>query len=614
MAIMFPVKLPSNASAGEKRVFSILQNLPDDVEVYYEPVVGRRYPDFVVILPNAGLMIIEVKGWYPRHIVGFDNHEMRIRNAQSEAIEKHPLRQARDYMFGLMDRCREHANAKNLIHRIGAHEGKFLFPFGHFVVMNNMTREQIESFASAGNESFVTKQNSLARDELLALEQADFQSIENTLRTFFDPVWPIETLNDQQLDTLRGVLSPSRVHPGPRDSVTGEPTIILLDRAQYAKALEIGDGHRIVRGVAGSGKTLLLVSRAKIIGDDGTKRVLVLCFNKALAAHLRNCFKEFPNIDAVHFHKWGASQGADFTENATQYGEQLLQLLHGGSADAGRYDAVCIDEGQDFDRTWFLCAKEALKEPDDGDLLIVMDGNQNLYRRRSFTWSSAGINARGRVLPQGRFDLNKNYRNTFEILHLAREFAQSSIEDDEDVALQAALVEPSAAVRRGRKPIYYRALTRARENSRIIDCVKQVLSDRSETGDEICPSDVAILYPRLFEELRADRSALLDGLSEVAPVSVMGKPYPWDGGNNTTPVNETIRVNTIHSAKGLQYKVVIVCWIDKMPFKPDDENIKSDSALLYVAMTRAEELLFLTSTGNSLFTERLERVRNHMAV
>lgn len=606
MAVMFPVKLPSNASAGERRVFSILQNLPDEVEVYYEPVVGRRYPDFVVILPNAGLMIIEVKGWYPRHIVGFDNHEMRIRNAQSEAIEKHPLRQARDYMFGLMDRCRKHAHAKHLIHRSGVREGKFLFPFGHFVVMNNMTREQIESFADSGNDSFVTRQNSLARDELLALEEADTQSIENTLQKFFDPVWPIETLNHQQLDTLRGVLSPSRVHPGPRDTVTGEPTIILLDRAQYSKALEIGDGHRIVRGVAGSGKTLLLVSRAKIIAEDGSKRVLVLCFNKALAVHLRNCFEEFPNIDAVHFHKWGASQGADFTENATQYGEQLLQLLYGGSADAGRYDAVCIDEGQDFDRTWFLCAKEALKEPDDGDLLIVMDGNQNLYRRRSFTWSSAGINARGRVLPQGRFDLNKNYRNTFEILHLAREFAQSSIEDDDDVALQAALVEPSAAVRRGSKPVYYQASTRAQENTQIINVVKQILAEPSKCGNNIRPSDVAILYPRLFEELRADRNALLDDLAKLAPVSVMGKPYPWDGGKNTTPVSETIRVNTIHSSKGLQYKAVIVCWVDTLPFKSNDEIAKSDSALLYVAMTRAEDKLVMTSTGRSAFTEILE--------
>ena len=60
MAEMIPDRLPSSASAGEKRVFELLQKLPDDVIVYYEPVVGERYPDFVVILPSVGLLVIEV--------------------------------------------------------------------------------------------------------------------------------------------------------------------------------------------------------------------------------------------------------------------------------------------------------------------------------------------------------------------------------------------------------------------------------------------------------------------------------------------------------------------------------------------------------------------------
>ena len=64
MAHMIPSSLTSSASAGEKRVFAILQRLPDDYIVYYEPTVSDRHPDFIVLSPKLGIMVIEVKGWY----------------------------------------------------------------------------------------------------------------------------------------------------------------------------------------------------------------------------------------------------------------------------------------------------------------------------------------------------------------------------------------------------------------------------------------------------------------------------------------------------------------------------------------------------------------------
>jgi hypothetical protein len=63
MAETIPDRLPATASAGEGRVFAALQRLPDNCIVYYEPVVGARYPDFLVLIPDLGLLVIEVKGW-----------------------------------------------------------------------------------------------------------------------------------------------------------------------------------------------------------------------------------------------------------------------------------------------------------------------------------------------------------------------------------------------------------------------------------------------------------------------------------------------------------------------------------------------------------------------
>ena len=63
MAEMIPDTLPASSTAGEKRVFATLARLPDDCLIYYEPVVRRRYPDLIAILPEVGVLVIEVKDW-----------------------------------------------------------------------------------------------------------------------------------------------------------------------------------------------------------------------------------------------------------------------------------------------------------------------------------------------------------------------------------------------------------------------------------------------------------------------------------------------------------------------------------------------------------------------
>ena len=113
--------------------------------------------------------------------------------------------------------------------------------------------------------------------------------------------------------------------------------------------------------------------------------------------------------DLPNFHQWGSQRnGVRYREGEDEeaFGDGLLQRLQHGVGDAQKYDAVFIDEAQDFSKSWFLCSKLALKEPDDGDLLIVSDGSQLLYHRRPFTWREAGVYAVGRTINR-RFDLDK---------------------------------------------------------------------------------------------------------------------------------------------------------------------------------------------------------------
>jgi len=147
---MIPDKIPSRASAGEKKLFSILQNLPDDHVVYYEPIIEDRYPDFIVISPDFGLIIIEVKGWYSREIEGGDNQNIRIREKSGTVTRSHPIRQAREYMYDLMNKCQQSPSIKRLIQTEGAFENRLICPFGGSVPLLRMCDNGIKSDKKRG--------------------------------------------------------------------------------------------------------------------------------------------------------------------------------------------------------------------------------------------------------------------------------------------------------------------------------------------------------------------------------------------------------------------------------------------------------------------------------
>ena len=85
-------------------------------------------------------------------------------------------------------------------------------------------------------------------------------------------------------------------------------------------------------------------------------------------------------------------------------GNRLLEHLRNRSGDSRKYDAILVDEAQDFPPIWFSCILEALNDPLDGDLLIVCDGNQGIRLIDSVSWKSLGIKAVGRTIHQA-FDL-----------------------------------------------------------------------------------------------------------------------------------------------------------------------------------------------------------------
>jgi len=600
VAEMIPDRLPRKASVGEDRMFNVLKKLPDDHLVYYEPVVADRYPDFIVLLPDIGLLVIEVKGWYRNHILEANNEVVTVRSDNGPpSKQKHPVRQARDYMLRLMDECRGRPEFRPLLQKDGR---GFKFPFSHLAVLSNITSQQLGDLTP-----LFPSPRTICRDVLLEwdMESFNYKALQKAIKSSFDPFWKFERLSGAEMDLLRAIIHPEIVIQKPAKEKTGNLSLAVLDLQQEREALNIGDGHRLIFGVAGSGKTVLLISRARWLASQKPDApILVLCYNRALSAFLSNALGDCRNVHVQNFHRWANAQGVrmrdgdEFRSNR-EIGDSLLTQLRNGQGEAMKYGAVFVDEAQDFEPVWFACAREALKDPNSGDLLITGDALQGLYERRRVTWSSLDIQARGRTTY-----LDRNYRNTREVLDLASVFAQFDAGDAGEDSIASVPIDASKSVRSGVLPIFTGCAERDQESQKIVEVVRGLLEGR--WGNQEIPPlqrhEIGILYPRISKPMRKDFLGLLEDLRSLATTIWISDP---ENRSNANLVHEdALKVQTIHSAKGLQYRAVIVIWSDLLPHGDPDKVIE-DRKLLYVALTRPEEFLAITATGTSEFVSKI---------
>ncbi len=624
MAEIIPDKLPARASAGEKKLFSVLQRLPDSCIVYYEPVVEDRYPDFIVICPDMGLLVIEVKGWYPKDILGGDSNSVRIKELHGEVVRNHPVRQARDYMLSLMDRCRNHNYGKQLLQSEGEHQNRFIFPFGHFAILSNVTGKQLKEH-SRGDFTEIFPPSKVATRDILEYwtdESLTGDELYKTFKPYFNPFWEFTWLSSKQVNALRAIIHPEieLISNSSKTSLpeiaqsksTAEildvPDIKVLDLRQENNARNIGDGHRIIYGVAGSGKTVLLIAKARLLSAQKPDApILMLCYNVTLATYLGNAVGDCKNVTVKHFDGWAKANGCARLqgEQNEELGNRFLQVLENGSKDTRRYETILIDEAQDFSDSWFRCVLEAMQEPNDGDLIIVGDGNQSLYRKTKVPWSSIGINAKGRTI-YTKFDLDKNYRNSREIVELAAVFSTPTAESEKTDTILSLFVDPEKCQRRtGIKPAFVKVNNRRDECSEILGIVKNLLDGKWFGKDipPLKPEEIGILYPSASFYDKPILKGMVENLGQFSDVIWLTDP---DNFRARTKINEPgVKIQTIHSAKGLQYRAVILMWADNLPRQFGDTTEIQERCLTYIAITRPEDYLAITASNSSPFMSEI---------
>ena len=621
-------------TSGERRLAERLeQKLDDDYLLWYDVPMGPKnaHPDFCVMHPRRGILILEVKDWKLGTVLRADKQNWEIlghNDGNGPKTVINPLEQARQYAHQVVNALERDPQ---LVQEDGPHAGKLAFPWSYGVVFTNITRKQ---FLDGGLQQAIEPSRVVCKDEMM--EAVDAEDLQSRLWGMF-PYGLRGAMSLPQLDRVRWIMFPDVRVPTQSalfadSEVDAEPPSIMrvMDLQQEQLARSIGDGHRVIHGVAGSGKTMILGYRAEYLAKAATptsKPILILCFNEPLGVKLQSMMQAKSLSAAVHvrhFHKWCRQQLVAFGQTLPAQNlpidammQEMVQRVITGvdrrQIPSGQYQAILIDEGHDFAPEWLKLVTQMV-DPATNSLLLLYDDAQSIYERartKQFSFKSVGVQAQGRTTI-----LKINYRNTRQILQTANLIAAEHLsphapplrgslppkgadpawggpapdrllttDDQDDDGIP--LIKPISCGRAGPAPTIIKLPTLREEAHAIADHLNQAHKEGHAWGD------MAVLCP---DYSTRDLCAQVLHQRQM-PVQMRRGPGDFD------PASDTIKVMTMKVSKGLEFPVVALPGVGHMPAA--GENEQEAARVFYVAATRATQRLVIGVGGGGGFGQRL---------
>lgn len=557
MAKIFPERLPQSVlndpfRSAERKVYERLGKLSDKFTVYYSVpwqthsgITGVKdgETDFVIVHPEYGVVILEVKGGD----IAYD--ASRNQWLTTGGIEiKDPVEQGRKSKYALLEK----------LQALPSWDPSRFINIGHAVCFPTVN----------------VKERSVKPDlpREIILDRKDLDDISVAVQRLFAHLFgkSLETGapgNDRRL-VIEKLLASSfqlRTPLGVELEHEDAKLIELTDLQMMALSLLGNQKRAAISGCAGSGKTMLAVEKAMRLQELGLN-VLLTCFNIPLSNYLQKRLSG-TGITIQNFHTFaeelvGQTGGALPPNSSTEreyYDKILPELLWDTAMSNGpMYDAIVVDEGQDFRENYWI-ALEALLKP-DGYLYVFYDDNQNLY---------GGVHGFSDLITTPSFPLNQNCRNTRMIHDTVVRFHNN----------------PSGMMCRGpdgRPPEVVSYETEA-EFLRIL----QKLLHQLVNEESIRTQDIIVLTPRAQEKsiLKVGRKLGNFSLTLETPQSSL-----------------EIQTTSIHRFKGLERCVVILGELDhRYTYNPD--------MVMYVGCSRARTQLYILH-GSRASSRLLSRLQN----
>lgn len=551
MAVMWPRTLPPDVIGNmlrstECEVFRRLEAVLDDsfVVFYSRPWLGLKPDgeeidgecDFILAHAELGILTLEVKGGAVAYDPRVDRWTSRDRWKVTHNI-KNPVRQARSAKHELLKRL--NASRQWKARRIRARHGVVLphssSPPGD---LGADMPQRIFCFAGQFEEGFrdwvLERFGDAPRDEghTKELGPDGLQALEKILAEPFQLRTPLGTVLSRD-DAALQVLTQQQFH--------------------ILRAIEAVP-RAAISGGAGTGKTVLAMEEARRCAEGGA-HTLFVCYNRGLAREVRHRLKDGPPVVVMTFHELCADitlhagikhpQGVLERQLFEEILPELLMQAFERLPDE-RYDAIIVDEGQDFLPLWWMAVESGLNPA--GVFRIFYDNNQRVYA------SAIKLPEDVDLVP---IRLTLNLRNTRRIHELVRQ--QYSGHEIEHVGPEGVEV------------LWIKADTPSMLAQRISDCVTRLNSlERVPCGD------MAVLV------------ATEKAIQNIAPGNRLGTLHTAVCDEDT---EDRIIVDSIRRFKGLERPVVVIA------ATPDTVI---DTELPYVALSRARTHLIIAGTDKVL--------------
>jgi hypothetical protein len=568
MSRTFPRDLPLDVrSAPERdaecRVFDSLKSgLCGDYRVFYSVAwLNRRADngawdgeaDFVVVHPRHGILVLEVKGGYIRRDGETGVWSTQARNGRSLHVIKDPVGQAKRSKFHL-------AGAIESLPRWVSGKAKL----GHAVAFPHCEAQIAELSPDCPSEIVMYAPDLFRVDEWIetaygfwsghmgsctSIDAAAMRDIEN----FLSPTVELRPAIIANASLLSGI----------------ETTIAELTTQQERVLRSLARNRRVaVGGGAGTGKTMLALTKAKHLASQGF-RTLLTCYNRPLADYLKLAAGPREYLQVADFHQVCISairtagimleegSGREFWETVVP--NAFVDAL--SREPSAPFDAIVVDEAQDFAESWWISVELAIADSDHSILYVFYDDNQRLYRRTA-------------SFPERMADyrLCENLRNTKQIYQATTKFYEGS---------ELVCVGPS-----GNEVEYVLAsdaLSQGREIGRLV----YELVDKGG----IQPGEIAILTGKSTQN------------SIVGSRGSFGR-FPVS--NQRTA--EMPLFESIARFKGLESSIVILTELEDSIDGSRDES-------LYVGLSRARSCLFVVGSSDVLqYLRRTDERRSRIGV
>ena len=635
------------ANAPQRAVLAALIQSFDrpDATVLCEPSLARkttRPPDCVLVDSVAGVHVVEVKGVTLDQIEAIEpGGLLKIRYGGLVVPPKNPIAQARNAMFDIRD-----AAARSC-------DGELSLPFKYWVVMPSIGRA--DWFGRWGDGAFAPPELLFAED-LPSLAEKLRKVGQRLLSNQYLDRWPA----DQFASVWRAFGDSSVLYQPPEEREArrvpeatlgelfdegAESYKALSDDQQRLSAQDWSGGPRLVRGVAGSGKTIVLANNlarrlARSLNEvgplfekeDRRPRLLAVCYNRTLVPFIRRkidlAFRQrtgrpLPEdaVEVRHYNRllyqlsrrglwrYHKVEGMGDEDRAGQY---LADLDHVRShqphlLEAVAYDAIYVDEGQDFVEDDFRLLKGLCRAGDGGesDLYIFYDDAQNFLGRRRPNWKDLGlkvVGGRAHVMTQCFRNTRPIVEASFNVLYgrhaedkrnlPTRDFGDIlTLEEKGLIKDEGGRFEVRFAVRDGMPPRLTLAPDVREERRLLVERLKWLVEEQ-----QVRPEDVLVLahsWRRVEGLAEAVRSADIRGVEQVHVAR--------DEQDRILRSRGCLPLSTVASAKGYDAYCVLLASANDFP------TDVSGRASFYVGCTRAIEYLEVFAHQRSGLVAELEK-------